>query len=95
MSSGDSRGRVLGPFTRAIRGLLLNAVVPETIALLTARWNAEDLAILAGLVEAGRVAPVIDSTYALEHTADAIRYLETGRARGKVIISISPPEAAR
>jgi NADPH:quinone reductase-like Zn-dependent oxidoreductase len=95
MSSGDSRGRVLGPFTRVIRGLLLNVVVRETIVLLTARWNPEDLAVLAGLVEAGRVAPVVDSTYALEHTADAIRYLETGRARGKIIISVSPSEAAR
>jgi NADPH:quinone reductase-like Zn-dependent oxidoreductase len=95
MSSGDSRGRVLGPFTRVIRGLLLNAVVRETIALLTARWNADDLTILSEHIEAGRVAPVIDSTYPLEHTADAIRYLETGRARGKVIISVSRPEAAR
>jgi NADPH:quinone reductase-like Zn-dependent oxidoreductase len=95
MSSGDSRGRVLGPFTRVIRGLLLNVVVRETIAPLTARWNARDLAVVAGLVEAGRIAPVIDSTYALEHAADAIRYLETGRARGKVIISVSRPEPAR
>ena len=52
--------------------------------------NQKDLLILKELVETGRVVPVIDRTYPLAETAEAIRYLETGRARGKVIIAVAP-----
>jgi NADPH:quinone reductase-like Zn-dependent oxidoreductase len=41
-------------------------------------------------VETGKVVPLIDRTYPLAETADAIRYLETGRARGKVVIAVVP-----
>jgi NADPH:quinone reductase-like Zn-dependent oxidoreductase len=50
--------------------------------------NKEDLAVLAGLLESGEVTPVIDKTYPLEETAEAIRYLEKGHARGKVVITV-------
>jgi NADPH:quinone reductase-like Zn-dependent oxidoreductase len=52
--------------------------------------NKEDLLYLSELLEAGKVMPVIDRRYPLQETAAAIRYLETGRARGKVIILIQP-----
>lgn len=52
----------------------------------TAKANQQDLLLIKDLLEAGKVAPVIDRVYPLHETADAIRYLETGRARGKVII---------
>jgi len=54
----------------------------------TAKANKKDLFILKELLETGKVMPVIDRTYALNETAEAIRYLETGRARGKVIITV-------
>jgi len=41
-----------------------------------------------GLIEAGKLTPVIDKTYTLEEAADAVRYRETGRVRGKVVISV-------
>jgi NADPH:quinone reductase-like Zn-dependent oxidoreductase len=47
MSSGDSANRFIGPMGRAIRGLLLGRIHGQSIALLTARWNAADLAFLA------------------------------------------------
>jgi NADPH:quinone reductase-like Zn-dependent oxidoreductase len=50
--------------------------------------NRDDLLTLKDLIEAGKVRPVIDRTYQLGETAEAIRYLETGKARGKVVISI-------
>ena len=55
---------------------------------LLAELNAEDLAELSELMQAGKVTPVIDRRYPLREVPEAIRYLETGRARGKVIINI-------
>ena len=50
--------------------------------------NKEDLAVLKDLVEAGKVIPVIDRTYPLNEAPEAIRYLEEGHARGKVVITV-------
>ncbi len=50
--------------------------------------NKKDMVVVKELLEAGKVVPVIDRCYPLSETAEAIRYLETGRARGKVIISV-------
>lgn len=54
----------------------------------TAKANKKDLMIIKELLEAGKIVPVIDKTYPLSKTAEAIRYLETGRASGKVIIAV-------
>ena len=54
----------------------------------TASSNKKDLLFLKELLEAGKIVPVIDRQYSLSETAEAIRYLETGRARGKVVIKI-------
>jgi NADPH:quinone reductase-like Zn-dependent oxidoreductase len=53
----------------------------------TAKPNKKDLVIIKELLEAGKVVPVIDRTYPLSQVSEAIRYLETGRARGKVVIT--------
>lgn len=53
-----------------------------------AQPNKKDLIIIKELLENGKVVPVIDRRYPLDETAAAIRYLETGRARGKVIITV-------
>lgn len=55
----------------------------------TVHTNTEDLSFLKTLLEAGEVVPVIDRCYPLNETAEAIRYLETGRARGKVVITVT------
>ena len=91
MSSGDSPNRWIGPMGRVIRGVIAGRRSHQSIAMLTAKWNANDLAFLAGLLEAGDIAPVIDSTYPLADVADAIRYVESGRARGKVLVSVTRP----
>jgi NADPH:quinone reductase-like Zn-dependent oxidoreductase len=52
--------------------------------------NEADLDVLKGLVEDGKVRPVIDRTYPLAETQDALRHIETGHARGKVVVSVSP-----
>jgi NADPH:quinone reductase-like Zn-dependent oxidoreductase len=45
--------------------------------------------VLADLMQSGKVTPVIDRTYKLNETADALRYLEQGHARGKVVITLN------
>lgn len=54
----------------------------------TVEPNQKDLAFMMGLLETGKVVPVIDRCYPLSETAEAIRYLETGRVRGKIIIGV-------
>jgi NADPH:quinone reductase-like Zn-dependent oxidoreductase len=51
--------------------------------------NEGDLATLRELIEAGKITPVIDRTYSLSETPAAIRYLEEGHTRGKVVIKTS------
>jgi NADPH:quinone reductase-like Zn-dependent oxidoreductase len=53
-----------------------------------ASTNTADLLVLRRLIEAGRLKPVLDRTFPLAASAEAIRYLEEGRARGKVVITI-------
>jgi NADPH:quinone reductase-like Zn-dependent oxidoreductase len=70
------------------RMLLLSSVVSQTMAPLFARQRRGDLVVLRELVEEGKVTPVIDRTYPLEEVSEAIRYLEHGHARGKVVITV-------
>jgi len=55
---------------------------------LLSKPNKQDLASIKELLEAGKVVPVIDRWYPLSETAEAIRYLEAGHARGKVVITV-------
>src|SRR5438445_432508 len=88
LSSGDSPGRIVGPVARIIKAVLLSPFIGQTMRPLVAKPTSDNLHFLAELIAAGRVTPVIDRTYPLSAAPDAIRYLETGRARGKVVISV-------
>jgi len=56
--------------------------------MFVAKITNEDLLVLKELIEAGKVTPVIDKTYPLSETREAVAYLEAGHARGKVAISV-------
>ena len=58
-----------------------------------ASTNSADLAVLAELIDAGKVTPVVDKVYPLENTPEAFRYLDGGHARGKVVISVDTSES--
>ncbi len=62
----------------------------KRITSMLASVNTQDLAYLAKLTESGQIRPFIDRTYRLSEIPDALRYLESGRARGKVVISVRP-----
>jgi NADPH:quinone reductase-like Zn-dependent oxidoreductase len=55
----------------------------------TMKPNQQDLIFVKELLEAGKVKPVIDRSYPLAEVPDALRYLETGRAQGKVVITVA------
>lgn len=82
------RGRWLGPAAQLLKGILLSPFVSQRIAAVTGKPNKEDLQVLRELIEAGQVTPVIDRTYPLDEAPEAIRYLEGGHARGKVVIAV-------
>jgi NADPH:quinone reductase-like Zn-dependent oxidoreductase len=89
MVGNTSKGRWLGPLLGSIKGVMLAPFVKQRIEPLLADMNAEDLALLAGLMASGKLTPVIDRSFSLSDVAQAIEYLETGRARGKVVIAVS------
>ena len=73
---------------RLIKSLVLSALVSQKLGGVLAKANKEDLTILRELVQSGKVTPVIDRRYALSEVSEAIRYLEEGHARGKVIVAV-------
>lgn len=72
-----------------VRAASANAGDYGAFRFLASETTTEDLVVLTELLEAGKVAPVIDRRYPLSGVADALRYLETGRARGKVVIDVA------
>ncbi|MFF1879800.1 NAD(P)-dependent alcohol dehydrogenase [Leifsonia sp. NPDC058230] len=85
---GEAGGPLLGGMGRVVLAGVLNGFTKQTLSGLISKENATDLAELAGLVEAGRLDPAIDTVYPLAHAADAIRHLAEGRARGKVVLAV-------
>jgi NADPH:quinone reductase-like Zn-dependent oxidoreductase len=87
---GLSKKPWLGPLTHSAALIVTSMRASQhVVPLFLAKLSKEDLVILQGLLESGQVKPVIDRTYSLSETAEAIRYLEAGHARGKVVISVS------
>jgi hypothetical protein len=74
--------------TRAIKALLLSRVINQKVTFFLAKPNRDDLAVLRDLLLAGKISPVIDRTYPFNKVPEAIRYLEQGHARGKVVITV-------
>ena len=60
----------------------------QKLVTFLARPNPEDLTVMHDLMKAGKVIPVIDKGYRLSEVPEALRYLEEGHARGKVVITV-------
>ena len=86
--NGGPNGRWMGPLTRGIRARMLSPFVSQSLVMFLTRRSKEDLAVMHELMRAGKVTPVIDRSYTLSEVPEAIRYLEEGHARGKVVITL-------
>jgi NADPH:quinone reductase-like Zn-dependent oxidoreductase len=76
--------RLLGELNAYVR----SRFVSQKFIAYIAQFNKQDMMVLADLMQTGKVTPVIDRTYKLNETAEAMRYLEQGHARGKVVITV-------
>jgi len=85
---GPNDNRWIGPFGRLIQALVISPFVSQKMGMMMAELKKSDLAILGDMMQSGKVKPVIDRTYKLSELPEAIRYLEEGHARGKVVITV-------
>jgi NADPH:quinone reductase-like Zn-dependent oxidoreductase len=85
---GGSAGRWINGLGRENKVRVLSPFVSQRLQPFLTKWNRQDLHVLKELIEAGKVTPVIDRTYPLSEAPEAIRYLEGGHARGKVVITV-------
>ncbi len=85
---GAAEGRWIAPVARILAAQLLSRSGSQKLVGMLTDMKHEDLAFVKELIEAGKVTPVIDRVYPLNEVPDAIRYLETRRARGKVVITL-------
>lgn len=85
---GEGGDRWLGGMDRWLRAIVMSPFVSQTLGPVTSTENIEDLQFVKALIEAGKVTPIIDRTYPLSDAADAIRYLRSGHARGKIVITV-------
>jgi len=76
--------RLVGELNAYVR----SRFVSQKFVAYIAQFNKQDMTLLADLMQLGKITPVIDRTYKLNETADALRYLEQGHARGKVVIKL-------
>jgi NADPH:quinone reductase-like Zn-dependent oxidoreductase len=85
---GMEKGKWIKPMDRIVAAMIYSKFINQPMGLMVAQSRKEDLALLAELMQQGKVTTVIDKTYKLSESAAAMRHLETGRARGKVVIQV-------
>ena len=86
---GEGGDRWLGGFQRQIFAPVRSLFTEQKLLGLISKERQQDLLTLRDLIEAGQLTPVIDRTYPLRNAPQAIRYLEQGLARGKVVLTVS------
>jgi NADPH:quinone reductase-like Zn-dependent oxidoreductase len=84
---GANEQGFLGGLGKALWAMLFSKFVDQQMGMMMADANQKDLTILADMMQSGKIKPVIDRTYKLSEVPEAIRYLEQGHARGKVVIT--------
>ena len=85
---GGPGGSLIGVLASWISAVVLSRFVSQKFVMFIAKTSKEDLTFMGELMQAGKVTPVIDRRYSLSEVPEAIRYLEQGHARGKVVITL-------
>ncbi len=88
MCGAIGMGDWIGPLTGILKVLLSSVFRSQTMTPMLAKVEQADLVVLKELVEAGEITPVIDRTYPLSELSEAMRYLEEGHAKGKVVVTV-------
>jgi NADPH:quinone reductase-like Zn-dependent oxidoreductase len=88
ITGGEEGGNLTGGMNRQLCALLLSPFVRQRLTMFIGKVRSGDLEELTGLIEAGKIKPSIDRTFPLAEVPDALRYLEDGKVRGKVAITI-------
>jgi NADPH:quinone reductase-like Zn-dependent oxidoreductase len=84
---GETGGRWLG-VRRQLLAMVLSPFVGQKLGTFITSENAADLVALTGLVESGRVTPVVDRTFPLSEAPAAVAQMRLGQARGKVVVTV-------
>jgi NADPH:quinone reductase-like Zn-dependent oxidoreductase len=85
---GSQQGGLFGPGGVAMRGKLVSPFVSQRLVAVEGDSNEADLTTLAAMIEAGDVTPVIDRVYPFAEAPDALRYVEVGHPKGKVVVTL-------
>jgi NADPH:quinone reductase-like Zn-dependent oxidoreductase len=88
ITGGEGGDRWTGGLHRQLGALVTAPFSRRRMRVFVAQVNEADLRFLTGLIEAGKITPVVDRTYALADAPAAIRHLEEGQARGKLVITV-------
>ena len=85
---GEGGGRWMGGFLRNLRAPVVSRFVGQRLRMLVSKERQEDLEVLRELVEAGKLRPLIGGTYPLGEAPEAMRALQAGNTRGKIVITV-------
>ncbi|MFD5628084.1 NAD(P)-dependent alcohol dehydrogenase [Streptomyces sp. NPDC127072] len=88
MVGGEGGSAFLGGMSRGLRAALRSPFVGQNFRSLVSLSRHEDLLTLKNLAEEGKITPAIDRTYPLAEAADAVRHLEKGHPRGKLVLTV-------
>ena len=89
LNGGGSPGHVLGPVAGILRAVVANAFVPQRLRPLPSRQDRAGLLAVTGLIEDGKLMPVVDRTYPLAEMVEGLRTVEQGHARGKIVVTVA------
>jgi NADPH:quinone reductase-like Zn-dependent oxidoreductase len=88
LNGGGSPGHVFGPIAVLLKAVVANPFVSQRLRPLPSKETREELLGVTRLIEDGKLTAVVDRTYPLAETAEGLRHVEQGHARGKVIVTV-------
>jgi NADPH:quinone reductase-like Zn-dependent oxidoreductase len=89
LNGGGSPGHLFGPIAGILKAVVVNLFVSQRLRPLPSKQKREELLDVTGLIEDGKLTPVVDRSYPLADTAEGLRHVEQGHARGKVVVTVT------
>jgi NADPH:quinone reductase-like Zn-dependent oxidoreductase len=89
LNGGGSPGHVFGPVAGILGAVVASAFVSQRLRPLPSRQSQAELLAVTGLIEGGKLMPVVDRTYPLADTVEGLRQVEQGHTRGKIVVTVA------